>query len=87
MEKNLMEVGEFKDYLNNSIKLYNFEAVSKFKSILRAIRKGRVTKYGVIIPKRPFNNRGNSNKKGKGHSRSLNELKKKIYGELKKRGL
>lgn len=35
-----------------------FDAVSKYKSVVRAIRRGDVTKYGTIAPKRPFNNRG-----------------------------
>lgn len=34
-----------------------FDAVSKYKSVARAIRRGDVTKYGTITPKRPFNNR------------------------------
>ena len=49
-----------------------FEAVSKYKSVARAMRRGDVTKYGTLVPKRPFNNRANtSNRKGV-HSRVMN---------------
>lgn len=59
-----------------------FEAVSKYKSVARAMRRGDVTKYGTLVPKRPFNNRANtSNRKGI-HSRVMNEYKKSIYGRL-----
>lgn len=44
------------------INLKVFDGVSKFKSIRRAMRKGLVTPWGRIAPKRPFNNR--SRKKG-----------------------
>ena len=53
-----------------------FDAVSKYKSVARAIRRGDVTKYGTITPKRPFNNRANT------FSRTMNEYKKNIYGRL-----
>ena len=59
-----------------------FEAVSKYKSVARAMRRGDITKYGTLVPKRPFNNRANtSNRKGV-HSRVMNEYKKSIYGSL-----
>ena len=63
-----------------SINLKVFDGVSKFKSIRRAIRKGYVTPWGTIAPKRPFNNR--SRKKG---TRPLEIEKEKIYGQLKHR--
>ena len=40
-----------------------FDAVSKYKSVARAIRRGDVTKYGTIAPKRPFNNRANTSRR------------------------
>lgn len=40
-----------------------FDAVSKYKSVARAIRRGGVTKYGTIAPKRPFNNRVNTSRR------------------------
>lgn len=64
-----------------------FEAVSKYKSVARAMRRGDVTKYGTLVPKRPFNNRANtSNRKGV-HSRVMNEYKKSIYGKLTRQTL
>lgn len=62
------------------INLKVFDGVSKFKSIRRAIRKGYVTPWGTIAPKRPFNNR--SRKKG---TRPLEIEKERIYGQLKHR--
>lgn len=62
------------------INLKVFDGVSKFKSIRRAMRKGLVTPWGRIAPKRPFNNR--SRKKG---TRPLEIEKEKIYGQLKHR--
>lgn len=48
----------------------NFSAVNKVKSLSRAIRRGKVSITGELIPKRPFNNRKN---------RKNNELKKREY--------
>lgn len=47
---------------DNGLLLRDFSAVSKFKSIARAIRRGLVAEDGTIYPKRPFNNR----KRGRG---------------------
>lgn len=57
-EKNDISYGpeELKD-------LIIFDAVSKYKSVARAIRRGDVTKYGTIAPKRPFNNRANTSRR------------------------
>lgn len=76
VERPIMSEEEFRDYIKaGSLKL--FEAVRKFKSVKRAIRRGRVSEIGEIYPRRPFNNR----KPTKG--RSHNELKKYIYARLK----
>lgn len=87
IERNLMSQEEFEDYLERYLEdnkvLVTFEAVSKFKSVNRAIRRGHVFSNGLIIPKRPFNNRANSNNRKYTHSRKLNELKKQIYGRIK----
>lgn len=61
--------------------LENFDCVRKFKSVKRAIRRGRMTITGVIAPRRPFNNRKPT------RGRAANELKKSIYGRLKGKGL
>lgn len=91
IEKPLMSEEEFKDYMKNNrvdivgdfyekniLHLGTYEAVSKFKSVRRAIRRGHVSLDGVIYPKRPFNN----SKCGK---YSLNTKKKLIYEQLKHR--
>lgn len=58
-----------------------FDSVSKYKSVARAMIRGDVTKYGTLVPKRPFNNRANTSDRGV-HSRVMNERKKSIYGRL-----
>lgn len=61
--------------------LGTFEATSKFKSIRRAQRRGHVTPFGIIAPKRPFNNRCRT------LGRSLQKNKENIYEQIKQRGL
>lgn len=91
VERPLMSEEEFKDYMEKDrvdivgdfyergiLHLRTFEAVKRFKSVRRAIGKGYVSLDGFIYPKRPFNNA----KHGKN---SLNDRKKKIYGQLKYR--
>lgn len=91
IERPLMSEEEFKDYIKNNrvdvvgdfyergiLHLRTYEAVRRFKSVRRAIRKGYVSLDGFIYPKRPFNNA----KHGKN---SLNDRKKKIYEQLKHR--
>lgn len=79
IERPVMTEDEFKAYIKaGSLRL--FEAVGKFKSVKRAIRRGDVSPIGEIFPRRPFNNR----KPTKG--RHLNETKKIIYARLKKVG-
>lgn len=55
------------------ISLVTYEAVGRFKSVRRAIRRGLVSPYGEIYPKRPF---GNTNTK-------MNRIKREIYEQLK----
>lgn len=69
-----------KDFSDEAIlpKWPNYSAVSKFKSVRRAIRRGHVDLvFGIIYPNRPFNNRKLT--EGRYH----NQLKKRIYGQLK----
>lgn len=68
---------ELEEYLNNTVNLRNFSAVGKCKSVLRAIKRGRVSKFGTEYPKRPFNN----SKRTKG--RQAEKLKEEIYEQLK----
>ena len=56
---------------NGTLCLTDFSGVKKFKSIRRAIRRGHVSIYGQIYPKRPFKNTKN------------NRYKRVIYGQLK----
>ena len=91
VERPLMGEEEFKDYLkdnrvdivkdfyeNDVLHLRTYNAVKRFKSVRRVIRRGHVSLDGVIYPKRPFNNA--KHKKG-----SLNDEKKRIYEQLKHR--
>ena len=85
VQRELMSEEEFKEYIHNRIiplHLATYEAVRKYKSIRRAIRRGSVTSEGIIMPSRPFNNRKNSCKRGK-HSRQMNEEKKRVYASIK----
>lgn len=86
IERDLMSQEEFENYIAEGIMvlhLITYDAVHKFKSIRRAIRRGHVTTEGYIIPRRPFHNKANTYKRKGKHSRSMNELKKRIYAELK----
>lgn len=91
VERPLMSEGEFKDYMEKNrvdivgdfyergiLHLRTYEAVSRFKSVRRAIRRGHISLDGVIYPKKPFNNA--KHKKG-----SLNDEKKRIYERLRHR--
>lgn len=91
IERPLMSEEEFKDYIKKNrvdivgdfyergiLHLRTYEAVSRFKSVGRAIRRGHISLDGFIYPKRPFNNA----KYGKN---SLNDRKKMIYEQLKHR--
>lgn len=55
-----------------------YSAVSKFRSVRRAIRRGHVDlMFGIVYPNRPFNNRKPT------MGRSHNQLKKRIYGQIR----
>lgn len=54
--------------------LLTFDNVSKVKSVRRAIRRGRMSKIGILYPKRPFNNR---------KDKPLEKLKRNIYYGIK----
>ncbi len=56
----------------------SYSAVSKFRSVRRAIRRGHVDlMFGIVYPNRPFNNRKPT------MGRSHNQLKKRIYGQIR----
>lgn len=86
IERDLMSQEEFEDYISKGIivlHLITYDGVHRFKSVRRAMRRGHVTAEGIVMPRRSFNNRANTSKRKGIHSRSTNELKKKIYGQLK----
>lgn len=76
--RELMSQDEFEKYIGAG-QLKIFDAVSKFKSVKRAIKRGLVSLIGEIYPKRPFNNRKPT------LGRKLNENKKNIYEQIKHR--
>ena len=85
IQRELMSEEEFEEHIHNRIMplhLVTYEAVRKYKSVRRAIRRGNVTSEGIIMPSRPFNNKKNSCKRGK-HSRPMNEEKKGVYASIK----
>ena len=86
IERDLMSQEEFEDYILKGIMvlhLITYGGVHRLESIRRAIRRGHVTAEGIVMPRRPFNNRANTSKRKGVHSRSTNELKKEIYEQLK----
>lgn len=70
----------FEDLNNGILHIFNFGGVTKFKSVRRAIKRGKVDIItGIVYPRRPFNNRKPT------LGRSFNESKKQIYGIIKGR--
>jgi hypothetical protein len=83
VERPPMKEAEFQEFLNEnmynedgSLKLFLkvYDAVHKFKSVRRAIKRGHVSFDGYIYPKRPF---GNTRSK-------TNSLKRNIYERIKR---
>lgn len=75
IERPIMSEEEFREYIKaGSLRLFN--AINKYKSVKRAIRRGHVSPIGEPYPKRPFNNRKPT------PGRSMNERKKAIYERL-----
>ena len=67
--------------LSNLMRLIRF---CPYKSVMRAIKRGHIAPNGITIPKRPFNNRGNTCVRGK-DSRETNSYKKMMYERIKQR--
>ena len=65
----------------SEINLLSFLAVQKFKSVRRAKKRGLVSLSGAVYPKRPFNNRKFKRRTDK---KTLNDIKKIIYVNIKK---
>lgn len=67
---------------NELPKYLSYNIVSRFRSVRRAIRRGKVDLYtGLPFPRRPFSNRKPT------QGRRLNELKKQIYGQYMQRAV
>jgi hypothetical protein len=83
-EKKIKDVTEhnkntlIEDFEKGVLHLRDYSGVRKFKSIRRAIRRGHISVFGEIYPKRPFKNI--SRPKG-----SVTYNKKRIYEQLKHR--
>ena len=60
---------------------------NEFKEYIEGIRPvyNRAYRRGHHIQNHPFNNRANTCKRKGKHSRPYNEIKKTIYGQLKRR--
>lgn len=63
------------DFQRGILHLRDYSGVKKFKSIRRAIRRGHVSIYGDVYPKRPFNNK----KRGPG---SITYKKRRLYEQF-----
>lgn len=83
IERELMSQEEFENYIYSNSGLKTFEAVNKYKSVFRAIKRGHALNNGLVIPKRPFNNRANTSPRKDICSRVTNKLRKIVYGEIK----
>ena len=52
VERDLMSQEEFEEYMKMNSQLITFDAVRKFKSVKRAIRKGHVIPNGMIVSRK-----------------------------------
>ena len=64
-----------KEFSEGKLFLRNFAGIGKFKSIRRAIKRGRVSIWGDVYPNKPYNNR-------KSHKKSINSKKRRLYEQL-----
>lgn len=79
-ERELMSQEEFEKYIGAG-QLKVFDAVRRFRSVRRAMKRGHISSIGEIDPRRPFNNRKPT------YGRKFNEDRKDIYGQIKQRGV
>ena len=63
------------DFKKGILHLRDYSGVRKFKSIRRAIRRGHVSIFGEVYPKRPFTNI--KSKKG-----NITYMKKRLYEQF-----
>lgn len=64
------------DFEKGILHLRDYSGVKKFRSIRRAIRRGHVSIYGDVYPKRPFNNK---KRRGLG---SITYTKRRLYEQF-----
>ena len=64
-----------KDFEKSILHLRDYSGVRKFKSIRRVIRRGHVSIFGEVYPKRPFKNI--KSKKG-----NITYMKKRLYEQF-----
>lgn len=62
-------------------------ASSRVRSLRRAFKRGRLTQFGLLINKRPFNNRANTSKRKRTSSRFVTEQKKRDYEYAKRKAI
>lgn len=78
-EDKIKEVAEnnrkqmIENFKNGVLYLRSFVGVSKYKSIRRAIKRGHISIFGDIYPRRPYNNRGTKESK----------IRREIYGKIR----
>lgn len=60
-----------------------FAAATRVRSIRRAMKRGKLTSYGILVARRPFNNRANTSSRKGVHSRFVNQIKKRDYEAAK----
>lgn len=58
--------------------------LSRVRSIGRAFKRGRITMWGSLVAKRPFNNRANTCTRAGHHSRFSNMIKRNDYERAKR---
>ena len=73
-QRHLARVAAFQE--DGTLSLRTFAAVSRYRSVRRAIRRGHVSLYGDIYPNRPFSNR--KRKKG-----TATYDRRMIHGQLR----
>ena len=72
------------DFEKGILHLRDYSGVRKFKSIRRAIRRGHVSLYGEVYPKRPFKNISTKHNRA-GHVievKTNTYMKKRYYEQL-----
>lgn len=80
-EEKIQEVAEnnrrkvWEAFENGTLFLRNYSGVGKFRSIRRAIKRGKASLWGDIYPNKPYNNR-------KSHKKSINAEKRRLYEQL-----